>query len=74
MNARVKAGCRWDRVMACGGVEFTKEDWRPVPADQEEQAQYDANLEIEPAAPVVSIAPEPKAETGSDHSASRKRG
>ena len=47
LEARVREEYRWDRVNACGGVEFVKSEWRPVPPGMEEAARvYKSLLEI----------------------------
>lgn len=47
LEARVREEYRWDRVNACGGVEFVKTEWRPVPLGAEKAARlYKALLEI----------------------------
>lgn len=47
MKARVKNDYRWNVVRACGGAEFVKEEWRPVPPGMEEEAENNPLLDTE---------------------------
>ena len=46
VQARVKPDSRWGRV-TCGGVEFTKSEWREVPAATEAEAARSPFLELD---------------------------
>lgn len=47
MKARVKQDYRWKTVTAFGGKEFTKGEWRKVPAGFEEFARRHEALETD---------------------------
>ena len=47
MRARVKQDYRWKEVMAFGGHEYTKDEYRPVPPECEEEAGRHPFMEIE---------------------------
>jgi len=46
MLARVKQDFRWKTVVAFSGFEYTKTEWRKVPAGLEEQAKGNPFLEL----------------------------
>jgi len=46
MLARVKKDYRWKLVTAFSGVEFTKDEYRPVPTGFESAAQAHEALEV----------------------------
>lgn len=45
LMARVKPDARWSIITACSGREFTKRDWRQVPAGMEAEAEANPYLE-----------------------------
>ncbi len=47
MKARVKDDFRWNTVMAFAGVEFVKDEFRPVPMGYEDEAKKHPYLEIQ---------------------------
>jgi hypothetical protein len=51
MQARVKQDFRWKTLIALGGVEFVKNEWRTVPPGKEKEAQAHPFLEIEAVKP-----------------------
>lgn len=62
MRARVNKAWRWKSILALGGCEFVKGEYRPVPGDQEDEARKHPYLEIEPEAEKPEPEPEkPKA-------------
>jgi hypothetical protein len=48
MRARVKSDFRWRTVIAFGGHEFVKDEYRSVPSGCEEAAKLHPFLEVEP--------------------------
>ena len=62
LKARVKQDARWG-IVTCGGVEFTKREWRSVTPDIEAEARASALLEFDdpqpgPIAEVAEAQPE----------------
>ena len=60
MQARVKPSARFGIVQALSGLEFTKKDWRAVPAGKEAEALRNQYLECREL--VVEEVPELEAE------------
>lgn len=50
MRARVNPAWRWKSILALGGCEFVKGEYRPVPVEREDEARKHPYLEIEPEA------------------------
>lgn len=48
MQAKVKADYRWPAVVAFGGHEYVKSEFRPVPAGCEAEAQRHPHIETAP--------------------------
>lgn len=46
MEARVRSDSKLDNVFAFSGREFSKTEWRPVPAGLEEEAKANPFLEV----------------------------
>lgn len=46
MQAKVKNDYRWKTVVAFGGIEYVKNEWRPVPAGLEHNAQAHPFLDV----------------------------
>lgn len=61
MQARVKADCHLGVVRACAGMEFVKDEWRNVPAEQEHDPPNNPFLEWRDG-PKVAPEPEPAPE------------
>ena len=58
MRVRITSGARYSTVRLFAGMEFVKSEWRPVPAQYENEAMTSGWLEIEPVpAPVLPPAP-----------------
>ncbi len=48
MYARVKSDCAQRMIIACGGNEYIKGPWRPVPSHEEASAKANPYLETRP--------------------------
>ncbi len=46
MQARVKSDARWNNISAFSGREYTKGEWRDVPAGCEAEAESNPFLEL----------------------------
>lgn len=47
MEARVKDFCKWNRVTAFAGQEYTKKQWHPVPHGYEDEALAHSMLDAQ---------------------------
>lgn len=59
MKAKIKPDYRWNTARACGGAEFIKAEYRPVPPGREDEARRADFLVIEPE-PAREPAPKPE--------------
>ncbi len=48
MEATVKPDAKWRTIRACAGAEFTKGEWRRVPAGTESEAERNEYLDVRP--------------------------
>lgn len=69
IEAKVNEDCKWQMVTACGGLQFTKLGFRPVPDHEEDSARDNPFLtvrDIKPAKVEKAKSGKPKTEVPAD--------